>query len=151
MKSTTLLSLLIVAALAACGDKAPAPAAPAAGPSANAPVPAAAPAPAPVPAPVAAAAPAASAAAPAAASPAELAAGEKIYAASCVSCHGAAVLGAPKLGDKPSWTPRIAKGMYVLYDHATKGFNMMPPRGGNAALKDEEMKAVVDFMVSKAR
>ncbi|MDM5175677.1 c-type cytochrome [Massilia sp. DJPM01] len=149
MKSTTLLSLLIVAALAACGDKAPAPAAPAAGPSADAP--AAAPAPVPVPAPVAAAAPAASAAAPAAASPAELAAGEKIYAASCVSCHGAAVLGAPKLGDKPSWTARIAKGMDVLYEHATKGFNMMPPRGGNAALKDEEMKSVVDFMVSKAR
>ena len=147
MKSTTLLSLLIVAALAACGDKAPAPAA-ASVPTANAPVPAApAAVPAAAPAPVAAAA----AASIPAASPAELAAGEKIYAASCVSCHGAAVLGAPKLGDKPSWAPRAAKGVDVLYAHAMNGFNMMPPRGGNAALKDEEIKSVVDFMLSKAR
>ncbi|CUI08654.1 c-type cytochrome [Massilia antarctica] len=149
MKSTTLLSLLIVAALAACGDKAPAPGA-ASGPTANAPVPAA---PAAVPAAAAAPAPAAAAAAASipAASPDELAAGEKIYAASCVSCHGAAVLGAPKLGDKPSWAPRAAKGVDVLYAHAMNGFNMMPPRGGNAALKDEEIKSVVDFMLSKAR
>ncbi|MCE3607918.1 c-type cytochrome [Massilia sp. P8910] len=150
MKSTTLLSLLIVAALAACGDKAPAPGA-ASGPTANAPAPAApAAVPAAAPAPAAAAAAAAAASIPAA-SPAELAAGEKIYAASCVSCHGAAVLGAPKLGDKPSWAPRAAKGVDVLYAHAMNGFNMMPPRGGNAALKDEEIKSVVDFMLSKAR
>jgi cytochrome c5 len=80
-----------------------------------------------------------------------LAAGEKIYTASCASCHAAAVMGAPKLGDKPSWTPRIAKGVTVLYASATNGLNMMPPRGGNAALKDEEVKSVVDFMVSKAQ
>ncbi|MDQ1923043.1 c-type cytochrome [Massilia pseudoviolaceinigra] len=143
MKTTTLLSLLIVAALAACGDKAPPSDAAGSGPTTNAPAPAA------VPAPVAAAVAAASA--PAAASPADLAAGEKIYAASCVSCHGAAVMGAPKLGDKPSWTPRIAKGIDVLYANATNGLNLMPPRGGNAALKDEEIKSVVDFMVSKGR
>lgn len=60
-------------------------------------------------------------------------------------------MGAPKLGDKPSWTPRIAKGIDVLYANATNGLNLMPPRGGNAALKEEEIKAVVDFMVSKGR
>ncbi len=85
-----------------------------------------------------------------AASAADLAIGEKVYGSSCVSCHGAAVLGAPKLGDKPSWTPRFAKGVDSLYKSALDGFKMMPPRGGNAALKDAEVKAAVDFMVSKA-
>ena len=85
-----------------------------------------------------------------AASAADLAIGEKVYTASCVSCHGAAVLGAPKLGDKPSWIQRIAKGVNTLYVSAIEGIKMMPPRGGNAALKDEEMKAAVDYMVSKA-
>ncbi|NHZ36747.1 c-type cytochrome [Massilia rubra] len=146
MKNTTLLSLLMLAALAACGDKAPAPAAatPESAPASAAITPAPAPAPPPVPAPAAAPSPAAPSAA-------VLAAGEKIYTASCASCHAAAVMGAPKLGDKPSWTPRIAKGVDVLYASALNGFKMMPPRGGNAALKDEEIKSVVDFMVSKAQ
>ena len=147
MKYKTLLALLMTGALAACGQKTPAPEVSAAAE------------PAVVVAPVAveaAAAAAAAAPAPAAApvvaqaSAADLAIGEKVYGASCVSCHGAAVLGAPKLGDKPSWTPRIAKGVTVLYQSAIDGVKMMPPRGGNAALKDEELKAAVDFMVSKA-
>ncbi|NHZ96033.1 cytochrome c5 family protein [Massilia sp. CCM 8734] len=146
MKNTTLLSLLMLAALAACGDKVPAPAAatPESAPASAAITPAPAPAPAPPPA-------AAPAPAPSAPSAAVLAAGEKIYTASCASCHAAAVMGAPKLGDKPSWTPRIAKGVDVLYASAINGLKMMPPRGGNAALKDEEIKSVVDFMVSKAQ
>lgn len=140
MNKNTLLALLMAGALAACGQKTPAPDAVV--------VPAE---PAVVAAP-AAPAPEAQAVAPvvAAASAADLAIGEKVYTASCVSCHGAAVLGAPKLGDKPSWTPRVAKGVNTLYQSATDGFKMMPPRGGNAALKDEELKAAVDYMVSKA-
>ncbi len=78
-----------------------------------------------------------------------LAKGEKIYSATCLACHGAGVLGAPKIGDKAMWEPRIAKGMEVLYTNSINGLNMMPPRGGNAALKDDELKAAVDYMVSK--
>ena len=148
MKKVTLLPLLLVAVLSACGQKAAPPeAAPA--DAVVVPTPAAEPAPA-APAPAPAAAPAAAAPVVVAASAADLAIGEKVYNTSCVSCHGAAVLGAPKLGDKPTWTPRIAKGVDTLYKSAMEGFKMMPPRGGNAALKDEELKAAVDFMVSKA-
>ena len=78
-----------------------------------------------------------------------LAKGEKIYTATCLACHGAGVLGAPKFGDKAMWAPRIAKGMDVLYANSIKGINTMPARGGNAALKDDDMKAAVDYMVSK--
>lgn len=144
MKTYQLSALLIALALAACGDKAPAnteASASAAAPAHEA-AHVAAPAPAPAAAPAAAPAPTASAA--------DLVMGEKVYTATCLSCHGAGVLGAPKFGDAAAWQPRVAKGMEVLYTSALNGFKMMPPRGGNAVLKDEEMKAAVDYMVSKA-
>ena len=70
-------------------------------------------------------------------------------------CHQTGVAGAPKLGDKADWGPRIAQGKDTLYKHAIEGFNgakgAMPPKGGNPALSDDDMKAVVDFMVAKAQ
>jgi cytochrome c5 len=147
MNAYKLLPLVMVAALAACGEKAPTTSESAA-PAAVTP---AATAPAAEPAPTVAAAPAAAVAAKGPAPSAEvLAQGEKIYSANCISCHGAGVLGAPKFGDKALWAPRIAKGMDTLHTNSINGINMMPARGGNAALKDEEMKAAVDYMVSKA-
>ncbi|HZX26565.1 MAG TPA: c-type cytochrome [Telluria sp.] len=76
--------------------------------------------------------------------------GEKIFTANCAACHGAGVLGAPKFGDKAAWAPRIKQGKETLYTHALGGFKMMPAKGGNAALKDAEVKAAIDYMVSKA-
>lgn len=141
MKVKFLMSLLALAALSACGEKTPAEA-----PSAVQ----AAQAPAPVPATAPATVPAAAPAAPAA-SAADLAIGEKAYAATCAACHTSAVMGAPKLGDKAAWAARIAKGQAALYGSAIDGLKLMPPRGGNAALKDEELKAAVDYMLSKVQ
>lgn len=74
-----------------------------------------------------------------------------VYNKSCALCHAAGVSGAPKPGDKEDWAPRIAQGMDVLYQHAIEGFTgdkgMMPPRGGNPALTDDEVKTAVDYMV----
>ncbi len=57
-------------------------------------------------------------------------------------------------GNKDEWAPRIAQGKDTLYKHALEGFTgekgMMPARGGNAGLSDEEVKASVDFMVQKS-
>ncbi|WP_426148056.1 c-type cytochrome [Polaromonas sp. DSR2-3-2] len=146
MNAYKLLPLVLIAALAACGEKAPTTSestAPAAvTPAATAPV--------TQPAPTAAVAPPTAAAKGPAPSAEVLAQGEKIYTATCLACHGAGVLGAPKFGDKALWAPRIAKGMDTLYTNSINGINMMPARGGNAALKDDEMKAAVDYMVSKA-
>ena len=157
-KFLPLIMVAIAAALAGCEQKAPvAPAtssasAPAAPTEAAPAAPAAAVASASESAPAAAAAPAPAPAAAAGPAPSAevLAKGEKIYGATCIACHGAGVLGAPKFGDKTAWQPRIAKGKDALYSSALNGFKMMPPRGGNAALKDDEMKAAVDYMVSKA-
>jgi cytochrome c5 len=146
MNAYKLLPLVIAAALAACGDKSPTTGATAT-PATTTPVATeAAATPAPV---VAAALPAATVAKGPAASAEVLAKGETIYTATCLACHGAGVLGAPKIGDKALWEPRIAKGMDALYASSINGIKMMPARGGNAALKDDEMKAAVDYMVSK--
>ncbi len=84
------------------------------------------------------------------ASAADLAKGEKIYAATCLACHGAGVMGAPKFADKAVWQPRLAKGIATMYASAVDGVRTMPPKGGNMMLKDDEVKAAVDYMVSKA-
>lgn len=154
MKALKLLPFVIAAALAGCGEKTEQQAeAPAASAPAPAPAPAAEPAPAPASEAPAAAPAAPDAAAPAAAPAAsgDLAKGEQVFNTSCVSCHGSGVMGAPKLGDKAGWEPRLAKGMETVYTNAINGFKLMPPKGGNAGLKEEEVKAAVDFMVSKSK
>ena len=142
MKTKPLLSLLVLAALTACSQKTET--APAVVVEAPVSVVAEAPAPAVV-APVVAAVPAM-----VAASADVLAAGEKVYTATCAACHTAAVMGAPKLGDKATWAPRFAKGAAGLHATAIDGLKLMPPKGGNPALKDDEVKAAVDYMISKA-
>ncbi|WP_298682404.1 c-type cytochrome, partial [uncultured Thiothrix sp.] len=77
--------------------------------------------------------------------------GEKVYKGLCFSCHDMGIAGAPKLGDKAAWAPRIATGNDALYTSSLKGKNAMPAKGGNPALSDAEVKAAVDFMVSKAK
>lgn len=81
--------------------------------------------------------------------------GKKIYSAHCFACHGTGAAGAPKLGDKESWAPRLAQDIDTLHQHAITGFNgatgYMPPRGGFANLSDEEVKAAVDYMVHEGR
>jgi cytochrome c5 len=81
--------------------------------------------------------------------------GKKIYDTTCMACHAAGVAGAPKLGDKAAWAPRIAQGLDTLHTHALKGFQgkagMMPPKGGNMGAKDEDVKAAVDYMVSQSK
>jgi cytochrome c5 len=74
-----------------------------------------------------------------------------IYTTSCAACHTTGAAGAPKLGDKSTWDPRIKSGMDMLYNSALKGKNAMPAKGGNASLSDADVKTVVDYMVSQAK
>ncbi len=74
--------------------------------------------------------------------------GKAIVETNCAGCHGTGVLGAPKLGDKEAWAPRLKQGGEVLLQHALNGLNAMPPRGGNSTLSDEDMAAAVGHMLS---
>lgn len=75
--------------------------------------------------------------------------GKGTYDKACSICHAAGVANAPKLGDQAAWKDRIAKGKETLYTNALKGLNAMPPKGGNMSLSDADVKAAVDYMVSK--
>ena len=74
-----------------------------------------------------------------------------ILSDNCFACHGTGAAGAPKLGDKAAWAPRLAQDIKTLHQHAIEGFTgdtgFMPPRGGFANLSDEEVEAAVDYMV----
>jgi cytochrome c5 len=73
--------------------------------------------------------------------------GKAVYDATCMVCHAAGVAGAPKAADKAAWAPRLKSGMPALYASSMKGKNAMPPKGGNLALSDADVKAAVDYMV----
>lgn len=153
------LAVAISAALllAACGKEAPqaeAPAAPAAAPAAEAPKVEAPAAETPKAEEAAPAATPAAAEAPKAEETASID-GKSIYNRTCSMCHAAGVAGAPKPGDKENWAPRIAQGNETMYKHSIEGYTgnsgMMPARGGNPKLTDDEMKAAVDFMVAQSK
>lgn len=76
-------------------------------------------------------------------------AGAKRYKVTCYICHDTGASGAPKLGEKASWAPRIKAGKETLYKHVIEGFNAMPAKGGCLNCSDEEIQMTVDYMLQK--
>ncbi len=83
--------------------------------------------------------------------PASAADGAAVFDKACKMCHGTGMMGAPKVGDKAAWAPRIAQGTDTLNEHAIKGFKGMPAKGGKAALSDDDVKAAVAHMVEASK
>ncbi|MDP2240545.1 MAG: c-type cytochrome [Burkholderiales bacterium] len=77
--------------------------------------------------------------------------GKSVYDASCAACHASGVAGAPKAGDKAAWAPRLKSGMPALYASSLKGKNAMPPKGGNMALSEDDVKAAVDYLAGLSK
>jgi cytochrome c5 len=80
--------------------------------------------------------------------------GSVIYGQLCTGCHTSGAGGAPTM-DKAHWAARIAQGTETLHKHAIEGFTgsagVMPAKGGNPALTDEQVKATVDWMVANLK
>lgn len=80
--------------------------------------------------------------------------GKKIYDGLCMACHNTGVTGAPKFSEKERWAKIASQGLATLKEHATKGFQgkqgVMPPKGGNAALSDDDVVNAIKYMLSKA-
>ena len=72
--------------------------------------------------------------------------GEMIYNTVCSACHGTDALGAPQPGSA-ELTQRAENGMDSLMQNVLNGLNLMPARGGRADLSDEQVKAVIEFML----
>ncbi len=74
--------------------------------------------------------------------------GEQVVAATCGKCHQTGEGGAPKIGDRAAWRPRVAKGFALVVQSALKGHGGMPARGGMAELSDNEIKRAIEYMMN---
>ncbi len=73
------------------------------------------------------------------------------YAKTCGICHDAGVANAPKFGDAEQWASRIIKGKDRLYMSSIIGMPpAMPARGMCFSCSDDDLKALVDYMVEAA-
>ncbi|MGY1426137.1 c-type cytochrome [Lysobacter sp. A289] len=80
--------------------------------------------------------------------------GSVIFNNLCAGCHTTGAGGSPTM-DKSHWAARIPQGIDTLHRHAIEGFTgstgMMPAKGGNPALTDEQVIATVDWMMDNLK
>jgi len=78
---------------------------------------------------------------------------EATYMMSCFACHSTGAAGAPKVGygNADAWAPRMEKGMEAVVANAINGLNTMPPKGLCFTCTDEDLAALVTYMVSSSQ
>lgn len=81
----------------------------------------------------------------------EVSAAAALYAKACKACHASGINGAPILGNKKMWNPRIKQGIPTLVKHASNGFGLMPAKGGQTQLTEAEITAVVNYMIEQVK
>ena len=72
--------------------------------------------------------------------------GEEVVKAQCVKCHETGKGGAPRIGDRDAWIPRLKDGLDSTVRSAMKGHGGMPARGGLADLSDSELRSAVIYL-----
>ena len=72
--------------------------------------------------------------------------GEYVYNKICGACHAHGIAGAPRVGNREEWLPRLKKGKKALYNSVFNGKGIMPPRGGGN-LSDDDIIDAVNYMV----
>ena len=77
--------------------------------------------------------------------------GELTYQGTCIKCHANGLNGAPIFGNSKMWSKRVPQGIPTLIEHATNGYGLMPAKGGNPDLTNEEISAAVNYMVDQAQ
>ncbi len=78
---------------------------------------------------------------------------EQKYTASCFACHSTGAAGAPKVvaGNDAEWAPRLEKGMDAMVANAINGLNTMPPKGLCFDCTDDDLRALVVYMVDTSK
>ena len=71
------------------------------------------------------------------------------YQMSCFACHATGAAGAPELGDQEAWSVRMEKGMEAVMANVITGLNAMPPRGLCFDCSDDDLLALVEYMVKQ--
>ncbi len=78
-------------------------------------------------------------------------AGEVVFIKNCKVCHAQGINGAPILGNIAMWKDRLPQGEATLVMHAQQGYGLMPAKGGNTDLPDEDIEKAVQYMISKVQ
>jgi cytochrome c5 len=75
--------------------------------------------------------------------------GEAVYKKVCTACHATGAAGAPLLGDKAAWEPRVGQGLDGLLAVAIAGKGAMPPRGSCPNCSDEDLRVAIVYMLAQ--
>ncbi|MCB1650106.1 MAG: c-type cytochrome [Gammaproteobacteria bacterium] len=76
---------------------------------------------------------------------------ERVYMQNCWACHNSGAAGAPKVGNAADWAPRVQKGMDTLLANATNGLNAMPAKGLCFTCTEDDLKALIQYMVDSSK
>lgn len=78
---------------------------------------------------------------------------EATYMASCFACHSSGAAGAPKVGagNAAEWASRLEKGMETVVANAINGVNSMPAKGLCFTCTDEDLAAIVKYMIDSSK
>jgi len=74
---------------------------------------------------------------------------QAVYNQNCMACHMTGAAGAPKLDDDAAWETRLEKGIDAVMTNVYNGIGAMPARGLCMTCSDEDLRAVVDYMISQ--
>lgn len=75
--------------------------------------------------------------------------GKTIFESKCILCHKNGVAGAPRLGNKPDWAPRIKKKFSLLLKHVTMGYQAMPPKGACLECSISDLEIAIRYMLEQ--
>jgi cytochrome c5 len=74
------------------------------------------------------------------------------YQATCFACHGTGQAHAPIVGDVIEWEIRLDKGIDTLVQNTVSGLNgMMPARGLCTDCSDDQLRAIVEYMLEQSK
>lgn len=69
------------------------------------------------------------------------------YQKTCGACHDSGALGAPKKGDKATWSKlKSQKGMDALVKATRQGMPQMPAMGLCQTCSDDDLRALIEYM-----
>lgn len=70
-----------------------------------------------------------------------------LYNKYCTLCHTSGLAGAPRIGNKNDWAPRIKKGLATLKKHALSGYEGMPAKGTCMECSNEQIFGIIEYMI----
>ena len=74
--------------------------------------------------------------------------GKGVYDKACALCHNNL---SPKLSEKALWEPRFKLGIDAMTASVIKGKGAMPPKAGNPALSEADIKSAVEYLAAQVK